>query len=208
MSAPADPTVKSIQLTPEMAQSLSPKGFEAVPTGGAKRRSRRRRDEPETMVITKEAKVQEGAGATSPGTMVQLAASHVPGNASHAVGTVAPLSATGAPIGTVAPAAPSGGAKVVLAKSRKTKKVVLAAPKPVVPQQRKKTAKKVRVSLKGLGAGLRRAKTIRKKAAAHTVEEIKKELMAASLIKADSKAPESILRQMYADFMTLKKRAL
>jgi hypothetical protein len=86
---------------------------------------------------------------------------------------------------------------------------MLAAPKAAAaPTQRKKTAKKIKVSLKGLGAANRRAKTIRKRATVHSLEEIKKELVAAALIKADSKAPEPILRQMYADFMTLKKRAL
>jgi hypothetical protein len=159
-------------------------------------------------------KPQAGAGATSPGTMVQLAASHVPGaNSGKAVGAVAPLTAAGAPVGQVAPSAlnaVSGGAKVVLAKSRKASKVVLAAkpPAPKAAPQRKKTAKKIKVSLKGLGAAARRAKTIRKRATGHTLEEIKKELVAAGLIKTDSKAPEAILRQMYADFMTLKKRAL
>jgi hypothetical protein len=160
------------------------------------------------------ATAQAGTGATSPGTMVQLAASHIPGaNSSRAVGAVAPLTAVGAPIGAIAPAS-TGGAKVVLAKSRKTNKVMLAAPKALITatattlSQRKKTAKKIKVNLKGLGAANRRAKTIRKRANAHTLEEIKKELVAAGLIKTDSKAPESILRQMYADFMTLKKRAL
>jgi hypothetical protein len=232
MSAAADPNIKTIPLTAEMAQSLSPKAMEGGEVTMPRRRSRKAKArggapdaEPDlsTVKVTKEvpaapavaaagsAKAQAGAGATSPGTMVQLAASHVPGaNSSRAVGAVAPLTATGAPVGAIAPAA-TGGAKVVLAKSRKTKKVMLAAPKAVAaaaPTQRKKTAKKIKVSLKGLGAANRRAKTIRKRATAHSLEEIKKELVAAGLIKTDSKAPEPVLRQMYADFMTLKKRAL
>jgi membrane-bound ClpP family serine protease len=227
MSAAADPNIKTIPLTAEMAQSLSPKAMEGGDVSIPRRRSRKAKvrggaadavPDLSTVKVTKEvpapvtsAAAQAGAGATSPGTMVQLAASHVPGaNSSRAVGAVAPLTATGAPVGAIAPAA-TGGAKVVLAKSRKTKKVMLAAPKAVAaaaPTQRKKTAKKIKVSLKGLGAANRRAKTIRKRATAHSLEEIKKELVAAGLIKTDSKAPEPILRQMYADFMTLKKRAL
>lgn len=229
MSAAADPNIKTIPLTAEMAQSLSPKAMEGGEVSIPRRRSRKAKarggaadavPDLSTVKVTKEvpapvtsaaASPQAGAGATSPGTMVQLAASHVPGaNSSRAVGAVAPLTATGAPVGAIAPAA-TGGAKVVLAKSRKTKKVMLAAPKAVAaaaPTQRKKTAKKIKVSLKGLGAANRRAKTIRKRATAHSLEEIKKELVAAGLIKTDSKAPEPILRQMYADFMTLKKRAL
>jgi len=37
---------------------------------------------------------------------------------------------------------------------------------------------------------------------------VKKTLVEAKLIKADSKAPESVLRAMYADYMMLKNRAL
>jgi hypothetical protein len=121
---------------------------------------------------------------------------------------MAPLTAVGAPV------SPTGGAatpvKVVLTQSRK-KKVLLAAPKKVAPAHegaKHKTAKKIHVNLKGLGSGLRRAKTIRKKASKHTLEEIKKALVEAKLIKAESKAPEGILRQMYADYMVLKKKAL
>jgi hypothetical protein len=40
------------------------------------------------------------------------------------------------------------------------------------------------------------------------IEKLKKELETAGLIKAGSKAPEIILRQMYTDFQVLKQRAL
>jgi hypothetical protein len=155
---------------------------------------------------------QAAGAATSPGTFVQLASTHVPGsNSSKAVGATSGLTAAGAPVnGGAAPT--TGGAskvRVVLAKSHK-KKVLLAAPKPAVAAvaAKRKTAKKIHVSLKGLGSGLRRAKTIRKKASKHTLADIKKGLIEAKLIKADSKAPEDILRQMYADYMVLKSKAL
>ncbi len=164
-----------------------------------------------------------GGGATSPGTMQQLAASHIPGNnSSKAVGAVAPFTAIQAGVGTVAPAAANdpktvvatGGAKVTLVKSRKApRKLVLAAAAtkggaPQATSHKRKTAKKIKVSLSGLGRGLRRATTIRKKASKHTLQEVKKALVEAKLVKADTKAPEDILRQMYADYMTLKKKAL
>lgn len=170
-----------------------------------------------------------GGGATSPGTMQQLAASHIPGNnSSKAVGAVAPFTATQAAVGTTAPAAANdpkapaaaatggGNHKVTLVKSRKApRKLVLAAatkggaaPQATAHAHKRKTAKKIKVSLSGLGRGLRRAKTIRKKASKHTLEEVKKALVEAKLVKADTKAPEDILRQMYADYMTLKKKAL
>jgi hypothetical protein len=64
------------------------------------------------------------------------------------------------------------------------------------------------VNVDGLGKRLVRAKTIRKDSVSLDIGEVKKVLHKAGLIKMESKAPESILRQMYADYMTLKGRAL
>lgn len=119
--------------------------------------------------------------------------------------------------------------KVVLKPKKKTARVVLAPPKkgggnananavekvnvhPVAPANLsgggKKTRKAIKVSLPGLNKKLTKAKTIRQDAAKTSVEQVKKTLHKAGLIKMDTKAPESILRQMYADFMVLKNRAL
>jgi hypothetical protein len=190
--------------------------------GGAKRKSRKKEhqlprniqkmDEDSAPTPAKMA----GAGATSPGTMVQLAATHVPGSSSaHVAGIGSNLTASGALVGLQSPAAPTGpvgGAKpqhVILNKTKK--KGLVLAPKvavAVVPNKRRKTAKKFHVSVGGLTRKLHKAKIIRAKADKHTIADVKKELVAAGLIKADSKAPEPILRQIYSDFMVLKKRAL
>jgi hypothetical protein len=69
-------------------------------------------------------------------------------------------------------------------------------------------ARKIRVSVSSLSKKIHRAKTIRNKAKEDGLAEVKKTLHKAGLIKADSKAPEAVLRQMYADFLTLKGRAL
>jgi anti-sigma28 factor (negative regulator of flagellin synthesis) len=100
--------------------------------------------------------------------------------------------------------------KVVLGELKKKPKVVLAAAKAKAPVQtrKNKAARKVRVSMVSLSRKIHRATDIRKKASEDKIEEIKKALQKAELIKADSKAPEIMLRQMYADFMMLKKRAL
>jgi hypothetical protein len=88
----------------------------------------------------------------------------------------------------------------------------LAAAKPVVKpaaKTRKNTAaRKVRMNMAGLSRKIHVAKTIRQKAVGDKIEDIKKALEKAALIKAGSKAPEQMLRQMYADYMMLKKRAL
>jgi hypothetical protein len=92
-------------------------------------------------------------------------------------------------------------------------KVVLEPPKKmaaklVASKSKTRKAKKIRVSLTGLGKRITRHKKIQKEARSHSIEEIKKTLVAAKLIKPESKAPESILRQIYADYQTLKNKAL
>ena len=106
--------------------------------------------------------------------------------------------------------AASNPVKVVLGELKKKPKVVLAAAKTkLAPQTRKvKAARKVRVSMVALSRKIGKAKDIRTKASGDKIEDVKKALQKAGLIKAESKAPETMLRQMYADFMMLKKRAL
>jgi hypothetical protein len=114
------------------------------------------------------------------------------------------LTKVGAPLQTAGKA----HVKVVLEAAKK-KKVVLAAVKPVAAQKtRKRAARKVRMSMAGLSRKINVAKTIKEKASGDKIEEIKSALAKAGLIKETSKAPEEMLRQRYADYMMLKKRAL
>lgn len=116
--------------------------------------------------------------------------------------------------------------KVVLAPKKKTQKVVLSPAKKVVKLpatpatatsaqvgkkvrgKTHKVARRIRVSVEGLNKRMNRAKTIKKESQTLTIEKLKGELVAAGLIKKESKAPEAILRQMYTDFQLLKQRAL
>ena len=175
-------TVKNVQLTGDVALT-----YGGAP--GKKRQSRRKQ-----------------AGGSSPGTVTQLRDD--PG---------VPVIAE--PVASVAPASPiTGGALVKREQTPGPVKVVLDAPKkkPVVLQPKvvaterktRKASRSIRVSVSGLGKRLHRAKTIRKDAGSLDLVEIKKALQKAALVKADTKAPESILRQMYADYMMLKDRAL
>ena len=160
----------------------------------------------------------EGGGSTSPGTLTQLSASHNPGDPSlpEPVGMNSALTAKGAPVGGAkvkAETQPEAQKpmKVVLAAAKKKERVVLAPAKTaVVPGKTRKISrtKKVRVTISNLSKKIDKAKEIRKAATDSTVEEVKKALHKAGLIKSDSKAPETMLRQMYADYMTLKGRAL
>ena len=205
----ADPNIKQIKLTSTETQE----------GGKTRKRLKTPKKKFELPTVSK-----EGGGSTSPGTLTQLSASHVttPIKTPDPVGVNSPLTQTGTPVqaagskagtslvqaaGSKPPAAP---VKVVLGELKKKPKVVLAAAKAKAPVQTRKSkaARKVRVSMVALSRKIHRAKDIREKASGDKIEEIKKALQKAGLIKADSKAPEMILRQMYADFMMLKKRAL
>jgi plasmid stability protein len=203
-----DPNIKNIQLTGPLA-------------GGSDGKSRKKsvKGPRKTFKIG-----QEGAGATSTGTLVQLESSRLPGvpppGTPEPVGVDSPLTGTGAPL-MVAPTATvttqSAGKKdvpmkIVLAAAKKKKGgVVLAAAKTKVGDSKTKKiskTKKVRVTISNLGKKIHKAKEIRKAATDTSIEDVKKELQKAALIKPESKAPDAMLRQLYADFMMLKGRAL
>lgn len=138
--------------------------------------------------------------------------------------------APAAPVAPVAPVEQHGGrkdVKVILDKTNhKTRKLILA-PKKVIKlppgplakgtgeavkkyshAKTQKVARRIRVSVSGLNKRVNRAKTIKKESQVMPIEKLKKELETAGLIKTGSKAPETILRQMYTDFQVLKQRAL
>lgn len=120
------------------------------------------------------------------------------------------------PVATVTGGGEKKGVKVILASGKKKDARVILSPTKVkkihgAPSEKAKTrkvAKKIRMSLNGFGKRVTRANTIRKEASKESIDSVKKTLITAKLIKADSKAPEDILRKMYADYMMLKNRAL
>lgn len=135
---------------------------------------------------------------------------------------------TGSPVLKGGAASSTKAVKVVLAPKKKTQKVVLSPAKKVVKLpaptttatatttssakkvrgKTHKAARRIRVSVEGLTKRMNRAKTIKKESQKLSLEKLKEELVTAGLIKKESKAPESILRQMYTDFQLLKQRAL
>jgi len=187
--------------------------YEALKTGKRKRSSRKQRKEDGPAVISKH------IGGTSPGTLVALQASSVP--TTPGTPPPAPVPTTGlktnpespAPVSALTqPAIPTQGgskpkAKLILEPAQKKKEgMKLAAPKAKTHQTRK--ARKIRVSISGLGKRMTRHKKIQKEAKVVPLEEVKKKLIEVKLIKPDSKAPEQMLRQIYADYETLKNKAL
>jgi len=190
---------------------------ESFKTSGTRKRRSSARKGDETRRIHK-----EQHGGTSPGTVVALAASRGPitanapvVKASNALDLMkSTTNSTPAPVTEGGSKTPQGPVKVVLAAGKKKSRVILTPAKlkklPGAPQQAKtrKVAKRIRMSLNGFGKRVTRANHIRHHAKKQTIEEVKKTLVEAKLIKVDSKAPESVLRQMLSDYMMLKNRAL
>lgn len=203
-------------------------GEAAVGMGGTRKRRKRSTAKTETVKMDREDRPQ--MGGTSPGTSLQIEANKLPNQppappaTASATTTLAKTSTDSSP----APVQAAGGkaVKVILEKKKKVTRVVLSPTKikklgaPAAAavaavavaaaggQKTRKMAKKIRMSLHGFGKRVTRANSIRVEAKKQTVDEVKKTLVDAKLIKADSKAPESVLRQMYADYMMLKNRAL
>ena len=209
-----DSTTKTFTVTAEAASAI----------GGTRKRKRRTTAKTETLKIGKE--IQQGG--TSPGTTLQIEANKVtsvvdppPTNFQKSTDVaLAKTTTESSPAPVISAKAPlQGGAKsvkVILEKKKKGTKVVLAPTKvrklnpvsPSAPVKTRKVAKKIRMSLNGFGKRVTRANSIKHESKKQTIEQIKKTLVEAKLIKADSKAPEGVLRTMYADYMTLKNRAL
>jgi hypothetical protein len=222
-----DPNIKQVQITGAAAEGTEQSGGNR--DSSRSNRSRKRKlqiggeENGKTLKVSK-----EGGGGMSTGTAVQMSASHIPGAPSDMKGVVganSSLTEKGAPVatgGSAAAAAQQTPVKVVLAAPKKKSKVVLAAAKAPAPKlnlatggaaatktrKAHSTARKIKFNMKSLSKKINRATTIRKKAAETGIDHVKKTLQKAGILKADSKAPEQILRQMYADFMTLKNRAL
>jgi hypothetical protein len=194
-----DSNIKKITLT-------APVGSQAGGKAERKTRKNRKAEEPQT-------------GGTSPGTLVQLNTTRSPDST---MATVKPIETTGLKP-TAAPVLQGGATKnvkVILApKKKKTAKVILASAKKKVvasigkavataSNKTRKVAKKIRMSISSLSNRMTRAHKIRKESKEMPIEKIKEALKNAHLIKETTKAPDSILRQMYSDYLLLKNRAL
>lgn len=111
--------------------------------------------------------------------------------------------------------APVPHSKVILGgKKPKHMKVVLtkknhdagaAAAQAQIPASK---ARKVSLGITHLKRRVTRARRLNKLSKTAPLEQIKKELISAHIIKENSKAPESILRQMYADAKLLTTKSL
>ncbi len=109
-----------------------------------------------------------------------------------------------------------GGKKVVLAPAKKKSrgKVLLTAPGSSAKVKSKGVhqTRKIRVQLSGLKKRLTKAKTIHKDSREKPIGEVRKLLEEAKLIKPQlpgkAPVPESVLRDIYKDYLLLRNRAL
>jgi hypothetical protein len=133
-------------------------------------------------------------GGDSTGATVNLSSTRAPG-----AGDVKPMLSGVSPSGP-APALIGG---VLLKPYNKNTKVSLKAPKKGLSVTHK--ARKIRLGVKGMKTRLNRAKKAHAHAQNMSLAMVKQRLVKAGVIKASSKAPESMLRGMYADLLVTKK---
>jgi hypothetical protein len=117
--------------------------------------------------------------------------------------------------------APVGGARVVLAPPKRRTRIALkakkmrggaecgladATAKPIMGgAHHTRKARKIHLRVKGVTSRLAKAKKAKKQAMTAPISEVKTRLESAGVIKKTSKAPESMLRTMYADLLITKK---
>jgi hypothetical protein len=118
-------------------------------------------------------------------------------------------------LGGAAAAAESKGKLTLAPPKKKTRSAVLLAP----PAHRAKThrkgvqqTRKIRVQLSGLKKRMTKAKKIHKDSRDKSINEIRKLLEEAKLVKPHIQGkppvPESVLRDIYKDYLLLRNRAL
>jgi hypothetical protein len=125
-----------------------------------------------------------------------------------------PLPPITPPLTTPAAAPQAGGKRLELAPpKKKTKSAVLLAPPAAAKKHRKGVhqTRKIRVQLAGLKTRLTRAKTIHKDSREKSIAEVRKVLEEAKLVKPakeGKQVPESVLRDIYKDYLLLRNKAL
>lgn len=112
--------------------------------------------------------------------------------------------------------APVGGGACLLPPKRKTR-IALKAKKyggsaseksnvpPMPGGSMTKKARKIHLRVKGVTARIAKAKKAKRTAMTAPISEVRAKLEAAKVIKKGSKAPEAMLRTMYADLLITKK---
>ena len=154
--------------------------------------------------------LQVAPAPAAPTPMINLPASPLP-LASPIGGPVAPNAMSKSAVNLLQPVVKGGTKKsLVLAPPKKTKSKVHLAP-PASGKRSTKGTRKIRVQLSCMKKRLTRAKTIKAESKQKPIAELRRILEEAKLVKprADGKeVPESVLRDIYQDYMLLRNRVL
>ena len=178
-------------------------GDAAISNGGGKRRTRKKK----------------GGGSGQAGTIVQLQSTASSSETQNNIisGTnPSKLASIAEPIKLNDQTAGAKPKIILKAAKKPINKVILSVCKTnhnklseIEPKNKsRKSSKKIMFSLKNLRKKLNKAKTIKKFSEEKSLNDIKKILEEAKLIKVGSKAPEAMIRQIYNDYMMLKHKAL
>lgn len=112
---------------------------------------------------------------------------------------------------TINTPAPLTGGKLVLAPKKKTKSKVILAPPTHDKKLKRGHTRKIRLQLSNMKKRFSTAKVIHKDSKEKSIEDIRKLLEEAKLIKPakeGKKVPEEILRSIYKDYLLLRNKAL
>ncbi len=116
-----------------------------------------------------------------------------------------------------APVIAGGGAtKVILGGKKKRTKVLLSHKRhrqpvvqvPAAAGQHQKKTRKITIKLQGLKRRITRARKTARMSKTLPIDHIRKELVSRKLLKANSKAPEGMIRQMYTDAKIVANKSL
>lgn len=139
-------------------------------------------------------------GGDSTGAVTQLLSTRAPGGES----SVVPYTKD-TPSGP-APAGLSGGSSIKLMPPKQKTKITLKAPKKhAATLKHAHKSRKIALRTRGVTARISKAKKLTKDAHSAPIKYIKATLEKHGIIKKDSKAPEKMLRDMYADLLITKK---
>ena len=139
-------------------------------------------------------------GGDSTGAVTQLVSTRAPGGDA----SVVPYTKN-SPSGP-APAGLSGGASVKLVPPKQKTKITLKAPKKHTSTlKHAHKSRKIALRTRGVTARISKANKLTKDAHTAPIKYIKATLEKHGIIKKDSKAPEKMLRDMYADLLITKK---
>jgi hypothetical protein len=103
--------------------------------------------------------------------------------------------------------------KIILAPKKRATKIVLTRKHHVHPAAaaaapHHRPARKITLGMIGHKRRITRARRLHKESRTTPLDEIRKKLVEKGVIKETSKAPESVLRQLYADTLTLAQPTL